>query len=69
VADNPGLAGPQYTAKITSIDVVADAGFAVLAEEDYMGCSFVDHFSFARIDGRWWIVNKTYAHTGGTPPH
>ncbi len=20
------------------------------------------------IDGRWWITNKTYAHTGGSPP-
>jgi len=22
----------------------------------------------ARIDGRWFITNKTYAHTGGSPP-
>ena len=68
VADSPGLAGPKYKAKITSMDVVGDAAVAVLAEEDYMGCDFVDYFSLARIDVRWWIVNKTYAHTGGAPP-
>ena len=28
----------------------------------------VDFFSLAKIDGRWWIVNKTFAHTGGEPP-
>ena len=62
------LAGPRYKARIVSIDVVGDAGVAVLAEEDYLGCDFVDYFSVARIDGRWQIVNKTYAHTGGKLP-
>jgi hypothetical protein len=62
------LAGPRYKARIVSIDVVGDAGVAVLAEEDYFGCDFVDFFSVARIDGRWKIVNKTYTHTGGKPP-
>jgi hypothetical protein len=62
------LAGPRYKARIVSIDVVGDAGIAVLAEEDYFGCDFVDFFSVARIGGQWKIVNKTYAHTGGKPP-
>lgn len=68
VGGMPGLAGPAYRARITSIDVVGDAAVATLAEEDYMGCDFVDYFSMARIDGAWKIVNKTYAHTGGEPP-
>ena len=68
IGDMPGLAGPAYRARITSIDVVGDAAVATLAEEDYMGCDFVDYFSLARIDGAWKIVNKTYAHTGGEPP-
>jgi hypothetical protein len=68
VGDMPGLCGPSYQAKISSIDVVGDAGFAVLVEQDYMGCDFIDYFSLARIDDRWQIVNKTYAHTGGEPP-
>jgi len=67
-ASKTSLAGPKYKAKIVSIDVVGDAGVAVLAEEDYLGCDFVDFFSVARIDGVWKIVNKTYAHTGGKPP-
>lgn len=68
VADSPGMAGPNYRARVTSIDVVGDAAIAVLAEEDFMGCEFVNYFSLARIAGRWQIVNKTYAHTGGAPP-
>ena len=68
VGSQPGLAGPNYRAIIRSIDLSGDAGVAVLAETDYMGCDFVDYFAVARIDGRWVITNKTYAHTGGQPP-
>jgi hypothetical protein len=68
VEANPGLAGPDYRWDIRSVDVVGDAGVAVLVESDYFGCDFVDFFTVARIDGRWWITGKTYAHTGGTPP-
>jgi hypothetical protein len=68
VEARPGLAGPNYRADIRTIDLVGDAGVAVLVETDYFGCDFVDFFTVARIDGRWWITNKTYAHTGGTPP-
>ncbi|WP_296595802.1 nuclear transport factor 2 family protein [Phenylobacterium sp.] len=64
----PGMAGPNYQADVRTIDIVGDAGVAVLVETDYMGCDFVDYFSVARIGGRWQITNKTYAHTGGTPP-
>jgi hypothetical protein len=64
----PGLAGPNYRAVVRSIDITGDAGVVVLAETDYMGCDFVDYFSVARIEGRWVITNKTYAHTGGEPP-
>jgi hypothetical protein len=68
VEASPGMAGPNYKAVIRTIDLAGDAGVAVLAETDYLGCDFVDYFSVARIDGRWQITNKTYAHTGGTPP-
>jgi len=67
VAERPGMAGPNYQAFVRSIDLAGDAGVAVLVETDYMGCDFVDYFSVARIDGRWMITNKTYAHTGGKP--
>lgn len=62
------LAGPKYRAKIVSIHVTGDAGMAVLAEQDYLGCDFIDYFSVARFGGEWKIVNKTYAHTGGQLP-
>jgi len=68
VRATPGMAGPNYRAIIQSIDLSGDAGVAVLAETDYLGCDFVDYFAVARIDGRWQITNKTFAHTGGTPP-
>lgn len=68
VEAQPGMAGPGYRATIRSIDLTGDAGVAVLMETDYLGCDFVDYFSVARIDGRWQIVGKTYAHTGGQPP-
>jgi len=65
---NPGAAGPNYQASIRSIDVTGDAGIAVLVEFDFFGCDFVDYFTLARLDGRWQIINKTYACTGGQPP-
>jgi hypothetical protein len=68
VEGQPGMAGPNYQAIIRTIDLTGDAGVAVLAETDFLGCDFVDYFAVARIDGRWQITNKTYAHTGGTPP-
>ncbi len=68
VEAQPGMAGPKYTAAIRTIDVSGDAGMAVLVETDYLGCDFVDYFSVGRIDGRWQITNKTYAHTGGEMP-
>jgi hypothetical protein len=61
-------AGANYRYHIRSIDLTGDAGVAVVVERDYMGLDFVDYFSVARIDGRWQIVNKTYAHTGGFLP-
>jgi len=40
-----------------------------VAEENYMGTlSFVDFLTLRRRDGRWQIVNKTFAHTGGELP-
>lgn len=68
VEGRPGMAGPNYKAYVRNIDLAGDAGVAVLVETDYLGCDFVDYFSVARIGGRWQITNKTYAHTGGSPP-
>ncbi len=68
VEENPGWAGPNFRAIVRSIDIVGDAGVVVVVMTDYIGCDFVDYLSVARIDGRWQITNKTYAHTGGEMP-
>jgi hypothetical protein len=33
-----------------------------------LGVSFIDYLSLSRINGRWKIVSKLFAHTGGEPP-
>lgn len=59
----------SYKARIVSVEQVGDAATATLEEEGYWGSvSFTDFFSLVRTDGGWKIVNKTFAHTGGTPP-
>jgi hypothetical protein len=59
----------SYTARITAVEQVGDAATARLEEDGCWGTlSFVDYFALAKIDGRWQIVNKTFAHTGGEPP-
>ncbi len=68
IENSPPLPGLNYKAVIRSIDLTGDAGVAVLTETDYMGCDFVNYFAVTRIDGRWWITHKNYAHTGGQPP-
>jgi hypothetical protein len=67
VAESPG--GDTLTARITSIVPAGDAAAATVVEEGFWGTlSFVTFFTLARIDGRWQIVNKTFAHTGGEMP-
>jgi hypothetical protein len=67
VASKPGLAGPNFKYYVRNIDIVNDAGVAVLLLTDYLGCNFVDYFSVAKIDGKWMITNKTYTCTGLVP--
>ena len=65
----PADAGGSYQASIRSVDEEDDAAIAVVVEEGFWGAlSFVDYFSLARIEGSWRIVNKTFAHTGGSMP-
>lgn len=68
VAAQPGLAGPGARSVVRTIDLSGDAGMVVLLQSDFAGCDFVDYLSVARLDGRWQITNKTYAHVGGVAP-
>lgn len=59
----------RYRSRILSVHQTGDAALAIVAEEGYWGTvSFIDYLSLARVDGRWKIVNKVFAHTGGEPP-
>jgi len=65
----PADTAGRYRGRVVSITQVGDAAAAAVAEDGYWGSvSFVDFFNLAKIGGRWVIVNKTFAHTGGVPP-
>jgi hypothetical protein len=67
VTESPG--GDTMQARITSIVQAGDAATATVVEEGFWGTlSFVTFFMLSRIDGRWRIVNKNFAHTGGEMP-
>jgi hypothetical protein len=67
MADSPG--GETLRARITSIVQAGDAASAIVVEEGFWGTlSFVSFLTLARIEGRWRIVNKNFAHTGGQMP-
>ena len=59
----------SYQTRVVSLEQVGDAALVVVEERGFWGTvSFTDFLTLAQIDGRWSIVNKTYAHTGGEPP-
>ena len=67
-ASSPADTG-HYQSRILSIHQTGDAALATVAEEGYWGTvSFIDYLSLSRINGRWKIVNKLFAHTAGEPP-
>jgi hypothetical protein len=68
-ASQPADADGSYRASVRSVEEEGDAAIAILDEDGFWGTmSFVDFFSLAQIDGQWKIVNKTFAHTGGSMP-
>lgn len=59
----------SYRSRILSVQQTGDAALATVAEEGCWGTvSFIDYLSLARINDRWTIVSKLFAHTGGEPP-
>ena len=68
-AQGPADTAGRYRGRVLSITQVGDAAGAIVAEDGFWGSvSFVDFFNLAKINGRWVIVNKLFAHTGGEPP-
>ena len=69
VEGHPADVDGSFQARVVSVEEVGDAAFAVLEEQGFWGTvSMTDFFTMAQIDGKWTIVNKTFAHTGGEPP-
>lgn len=67
MAESPG--GETLRARITSIVQAGDAASATVIEDGFWGTlSFVTFLTLSRIEGRWRIVNKNFAHTGGQMP-
>ena len=67
MAESPG--GETLRARITSLVQAGDAASAIVVEDGFWGTlSFVNFLTLSRIEGRWRIVNKTFAHTGGQLP-
>ncbi|MDQ3678857.1 MAG: nuclear transport factor 2 family protein [Actinomycetota bacterium] len=67
--DSPADVAGTFHARITSVVQTGDVACATVVEEGFWGTvSFVDFLSLCRIEDRWRIVNKTFAHTGGEPP-
>jgi hypothetical protein len=68
-SQGPANTAGRYRGRILSLTQVGDAAVATVAEDGFWGSvSFIDFFSLAKVDGRWVIVNKLFAHTGGEPP-
>jgi hypothetical protein len=69
VTETPADIAGTFRARIASIVQTGDAACATVVEEGFWGTvSFVDFLSLCRIEDRWRIVSKTFAHTGGEPP-
>jgi hypothetical protein len=59
----------SYDARIVSLAQVEDAATAVVEENGcWGGISFTNFFALVKVDDRWQIVNKTFAHTAGELP-
>ena len=67
MTESPG--GETLRARIASIVQAGDAASATVVEDGFWGTlSFVSFLTLSRIEGRWRIVNKNFAHTGGQMP-
>jgi hypothetical protein len=68
-ARSPRNRDGRYTATITSIVQAGDAACATVEEDGCWGtASFTSFLSLAKIDGRWQIVSKVFAHVSGALP-
>ena len=68
-ASSPLNSDGRYTAHITAIAQAGDVATATVEEDGCWGTvSFTSFLSLAKIDGRWQIVAKVFAHVSGALP-
>ena len=66
---SPRNSDGRYTAHIVSIAQAGDVATATVEEDGCWGtASFTSFLTLAKIDGRWRIVNKVFAHVSGALP-
>ena len=59
----------RYSAHIMSIEQAGDVATATVEEDGCWGtASFTSFLSLVKLDGRWLIVGKVFAHVSGTLP-
>jgi hypothetical protein len=59
----------RYSAHIMGIAQAGDVATATVEEDGCWGtASFTSFLTLAKIDGRWQIVNKVFAHVSGALP-
>lgn len=54
--------GPDYTSRVTAVDVVGATARARTVEDGLFGLSFVNEFHLARGPEGWRIVSKLFHH-------
>jgi hypothetical protein len=58
-AGKPAADEAQRKRRIASVDITGNAAVAKIVL-DYPQVKFTDYMSLLKIDGQWWIVNKTF---------
>lgn len=56
----PSQIGEPTTFIITSMHVSGHAASVEMVMDSYLGCDYMDYFQLLKVDGRWWIVSKTF---------
>ena len=66
---SPRNSDGRYTAHIMSIEQADDVATATVEEDGCWGtASFTSYLSLVKLDGRWRIVAKVFAHVSGLLP-
>lgn len=66
---SPRNSDGRYTAHIMSIQQAGDVATATIEEDGCWGTvSFTSFLSLVKLDGRWQIVTRVFAHVSGVLP-